>query len=141
MAALQRRFDFVANEDNTDSSTYVRLGECTVDLSLFVTPLQGLTTRTVKFVANLDTDGGVGVIADVKLYNQTNVEDVTGCNLTHNDSTPTEKSSAALTVGVAAGNIRSGSALYVAYLKMTGGTVGVNRVYCTNMRLTLDYAP
>jgi len=128
----------LVNERGTDSATFVRLGARSLDMTRYPATI-GSLVRTVKFIADLDMTAGA-TSAEVKLYNLTNAEDITGTSLTHNTVVNTEKTSAALTVGVAAGNIRSGAAQYVAYLKMNGGVVAVDQAFCTNARIEIAYA-
>lgn len=130
---------FLADERSTDSSTNVRVGARAIDISLYPATI-GALVRTVKFVADLDIIG-TPTNSEASLYNLTDGEAVTSTTLTHDTSTNTEKTSVALTVGAAAGNIRSDHvAQYVAYQKMNGGVVGPDQAFCTNARIVVSYA-
>ncbi len=121
------------------SATYARIGARKIDMSRYPATIAGLT-RTVKFVTDADI-GGAATGAQVKLSNITDLEDVTGADVTAASSTCVETESAALTVGSAAGNLRSDhAAMYEVYLKMNGGTPGTDQVICTNARLVITYA-
>ena len=129
---------FLVNERGTDSATYVRVGGRPIDMSKYPATF-GSLNRVVTFVADLDI-AGAPTSATVKLYDLTHLVDVTGSEISHNTTTNTDISSAALTVGGNPGDIRDDVVTqYVAYLKMVGGSVGVDQAFCTNARLVIDY--
>ena len=121
-----------------DTNTYTRVGGRQLDLSAYPTMI-GTLNRVVTFVVDMDCTAGATSV-DAKLYDLTHTVDVSGTSLTHNTSTNTEVSSAALTLGSSAGDIRTDvAAQYEVYVKMVGGMLGVDSGVCTNARLVISY--
>ncbi len=129
---------FNAGVANSTSATYARIGARKIDMTPYPATI-GTLTRIVKLVAALDRGAGA-TSAQVKLYNITAGEDVTGASLTSTSLSNFEQS-VTLTVGTSAGNVRSDSAAqYEVYLKMNGGTPGTDIATCTNARIVISYA-
>lgn len=130
---------FVAGLFTTTNATYTRIGARRIDMTPYPSVVNGLN-RSVTFVADLDVAGGA-TGAEVKLTNITDAQDVTGANLTGTTPMNGEQTSAPLTVGSSAGNLRSDhAAQYEVYLKMNGGVPGTDIVSCTNARLVITYS-
>lgn len=128
-----------ANAANSTVNTYARIGARKIDMTPYPATV-GILARTVKFIADLDRGAGA-TSAQVKLFNITDNENVTSADLTSTSVANSEQTSAALTVGGVAGNIRTDHvAQYEVYLKMNGGTPGVDLASCTNARLVISYA-
>ena len=129
----------VANVVNSTISTYARIGARRIDLTAYPATV-GSLTRTVLFVANLDRGSGA-TSSQVKLFNITDNENVTNADLTSASLSNSEQVSASLTVGSSPGMLRNNyAAQYEVYLKMNGGTPGVDLVSCTNARLVITYS-
>lgn len=104
-----------------------------IDLSLYPAAI-GPFARTVQFFANMETTAGT---CHVTLHNVTDGEDVTNAVFTTPNTTNTEIS-ATLTVGIAAGNLKTGK-VYEVEVWITGGAV-TDRAIVTNARLSISYA-
>jgi len=119
-------------------NTYLRVGSRKVDMSAFPPTVNGLS-RTVKFVADIDMTAGA-TSAEVRLFDATNVVAVTGTTMTSSSLSNDEKTSAALTVGSSAGDVRNDvAASYEVQLRMNGGVPGTDQVFATNARLVIAY--
>lgn len=128
---------FVVGEQICEKHAFERVGARTIDMSRFP-QVTGLT-RTVKFIVDM-AKSGLATNAEIKLFNVTDNEDVTGTDLTETSSSTNEQS-ATLTVGAAAGDLRDDHpAMYAVYLKMNGGTEDTDLVSCSNARVEVSYA-
>lgn len=90
-------------------------------------------TRVVTFKATINASPGVGITANVDLYNETDAEIVTGTALSTSNTGPTEVS-AVLTVGAAAGNLKNGKMYSVRIAQAGGGFATLS-----NARLEISY--
>lgn len=129
---------FASGLFTTTSSTFTRAGARKFDISSYPATI-GSLSRTVKFIADVDKTSGATNI-EIQLYDNTNSVIVTGTGLTSTSDSNIEVTSAALTVGSSAGNIRSDVASqYELQIKMNGGG-GSDSVSITNARLEISYA-
>lgn len=126
---------FVDGVFNTNSSFAIRAGGRFLDLTPWPATI-GTLTRTVKFVANIESSFS-GATAHVQLQNVTDNETVTGTNLTTSNLSNTEVS-ATVTVGSSSGNLKT-SKTYEVQVYLSGGGA-TDRVTITNARLLITYA-
>lgn len=132
-APLPGFMSFTAGVFSAGTSTPTRTGAKFVDLTEFPASV-GTFNRTVTFFADIETTVGT---ANVRLYNVTDGEVVTGTQLTTTNTTNTEVS-VVVTVGSSAGNLKTGKS-YEVDVWITGGGVS-DRATCTNARLRFSYA-
>ena len=125
--------ELVSTYVSTNLSTPQRAGGRIIDLSTYPAVIESFT-RSVAFKADLETTAGT---CHVTLHNVTSGEDVTGAVFTTTNTTNTEISGT-LTVGVAAGNLKTGE-VYEVTVWITGGSVA-DRAVVTNARLSISYA-
>jgi hypothetical protein len=118
---------FDAEVDGTTSSR--NLGSVNFDPSLF-----GLS-KTYKFTATLSVSD-VARVAEVRLYNLTDGEQVTTGALT-TSSTTMVPLSATLTVGNAAGNLKPTAKVYQARI-YTDGTLVTDRTFLGSAQITVE---
>jgi hypothetical protein len=139
LALVQYEVAFTSGLQVCTQNAFQRVGARPLDMSRYPATLFGLS-RTVEFVVTIDKDL-LPASVQVKLFNLTDLEDVTGTNLTHVNTTAVEYTSGALTVGSAVGDIRDNHvAMYQAYLQMNGGTPGADQVYCNDAKIRITYA-
>ncbi len=132
-------------EQTTTETVDKRIGGRTIDLSPFpaqITTASGVLDREVTLVAVLDSSDE-DATAELDIYDQTHGIVVAGTTLSNTAAAdkllPEEFVSAALTVGSAAGNLRSDApALYMARLRRVGG-VATDAVTCVHARLHVRY--
>lgn len=127
---------FTAGVFSTGISTPTRVGGRYIDLAPYIgtTGIVGTFASTVKFYANIETTAGT---ANVRLYNVTDGEVVTGSLLTTTNTTNTEVNGT-LTVGSSVGNLKT-QKVYEVDIFITGGG-GTDRATCTNARLLFSYS-
>lgn len=123
---------------SSNVSTYDRRGGRKIDMSLYPATI-GAYTRTVTFVAAVQKTSAATSV-DLQLYDVTHSVQVTTLSYSTNTDF-TEITTSALTVGSSSGNIRDDvSTLYEVDIRMTGGSIAVDAVYCTSARLVITYA-
>lgn len=128
---------FTAGVFNTGLTTPTRVGGRYVDLTNFVVLTSGAGgsyATSAQFYADIETTAGT---ANIQLYNVTDGEVVTGSALTTTNTTNTEVVGG-LTIGNAAGNLKSGK-VYEVDIYITGGGP-TDRTTCTNARLVFSYS-
>ena len=129
---------FVAGVFTTTSTSYVRAGARKFDVSPYPITL-GALTRTIKFEGDIEKTSGATNV-EIQLYDNTHSVAITGTNLTGTETANTLHTTAALTVGSSAGNIRDDIASqYELQIKMNGGG-GSDSVTITNGKLIISYA-
>lgn len=129
---------FTAGIFSEGLGVFTRVGCRTVDMSAFPATI-GALNRHVKFVVSIDRSGA-STSVEAQLFDVTHVVAVTGTDLTSTSTTSDEKTSADLTVGSGAGNIRNDVlTTYEVQLKMNGGTPNIDQVFLTNARLVITY--
>lgn len=127
----------VAGVFSTINSSFTRAGSRTLD-PLYWPATIGALTRSIYFKADVECSTP-GTTANVRLRNITDNETVTSTDLNTGLQANTEVTSAALTVGVAAGNLKSGTPKqYEVQVSLTGGGAG-DTVTITNARLCVRY--
>lgn len=128
---------FVASalQPTTDSASYVRVGTAVLDPSALFGG-SGSVTRAIKFAACLEIQpaGGVGLTADVRLYNVTAGAQV-GSALTSTDTTPERKVSGTLAVPA---DLPNSMQIYEVHLKRVGGDPG-DLVTCSLAQFEVSY--
>jgi hypothetical protein len=123
---------------STTNAAFTRAGSRTLD-PLYWPAAIGALTRSVYFKADIEVSTG-GTTANVRLQNITDNETVTGTALSTGLLVNTEVTSVALTVGVAVGDLKSGTPKqYEVQVSLTGGGAG-DTVTITNARLCIRYA-
>lgn len=127
----------VAGVFSTINAAFTRAGSRTLDV-LYWPATIGPLTRSIYFKADIECST-FATTANVRLQNITDNETVTGTALNTGLQVNTEVTSAALTVGVAAGNLKSGTPKqYEVQVSLTGGGAG-DTVTITNARLCVRY--
>jgi hypothetical protein len=122
---------------STINAAFTRAGSRLLDV-LYWPATIGALTRSIYFKADIECSTP-GTTANVRLQNITDNETVTGTALNTGLQVNTEVASAALTVGVAAGNLKSGTPKqYEVQVSLTGGGAG-DTVTITNARLCVRY--
>lgn len=131
---------FAAGLFSNGQNSFSRVGSRTIDMSQFPATI-GALSRTVKFLASVDMTAGATTV-EIQLVDITDADAIiTGTDMTSSSTSSTEKNSGALTVGSASGNIRNDKvAVYEVQLKMNGGTLGTDQVFCTNARIEVSYS-
>ena len=128
----------VAGVFSTINALFTRAGSRLIDV-LYWPATIGPLTRSIYFKADIECST-FATTANVRLQNITDNETVTGTALNTGLQVNTEVTSAALTVGVAAGNLKSGTPKqYEVQVSLTGGGAG-DTVTITNARLCVRYA-
>lgn len=131
---LPLEIPLVAGVANVGSSVATRIGSRIIDLTGIPSTLPDGRTLTAKFVVAIETTAGT---ANVQLKNMTDNELVSSTSFSTTNTQSTEFSGT-LTVGVAAGNLKTGK-LYEVQLYLTGGS-GLDRASSTSARLLFTYA-
>jgi hypothetical protein len=121
---------------STINSAFTRAGSRTLD-PLYWPATIGALTRQIYFKADIEVSTG-GTTANVRLQNITDNETVTGTALSTGLLVNTEVTSAALPVGVAAGDLKPTAKQYEVQVSLTGGG-GSDTVTITNARLCVRY--
>jgi len=122
---------------STINAAFTRAGSRLLDV-LYWPATIGALTRSIYFKADIECSTP-GTTANVRLQNITDNETVTGTALNTGLQVNTEVVSAALTVGVAAGNLKSGTPKqYEVQVSLTGGGAS-DTVTITNARLCVRY--
>jgi len=122
---------------STINAAFTRAGSRLIDV-LYWPATIGALTRSIYFKADIECSTP-GTTANVRLQNITDNETVTGTALNTGLQVNTEVASVALTVGVAAGNLKSGTPKqYEVQVSLTGGGAG-DTVTITNARLCVRY--
>lgn len=137
---LVRYFEipFVSSLQTTNSSAYDRIGARKIDMSLYPATL-GSLTRTVTFVADVQKTLAAASV-DIQVYDVDHAVQVSVLNYATN-TVLVELTSSAITVGSSSGNLRNDVAtMYEVSMRMNGGTVGIDAVYCNNARLIITYS-
>jgi hypothetical protein len=106
-------FMLVSNEATDATSGTLALGQIEFD------PGEYAGATVFEFLATFSVSGGT-LTGTVSLYNVTDAEIVTGTTLTTASTTPVRLGSGALTVGAAAGNLKSTAKVYEVRLSVTG---------------------
>jgi len=106
-------FMLVSNEATDATSGTLALGQIEFD------PSEYAGATLFEFLATLSVSGGT-LTGTVGFYNVTDAELVTGTALTTTSTTPVRIGSGALTVGAAAGNLKSTAKVYEVRLSVTG---------------------
>jgi len=129
---------FISGQASTGLSFFQRIGGRSINISSWPSTLNG-RTRTVSFFADIQKTI-TATSVEIRLFDITNNILITDTNLTSTSLSLVTVSVINLTVGNAAGNIRSDTnAQYEVQLKMNGG--GLNdQVYCLNARLLITYS-
>lgn len=130
--------EFVTGLASTNLTAYDRKGARKINMALYPATI-GALTRTVTFVADIQKTTGASSV-DVQLFDVTHSAQVSFLTYA-TDQTLVGVTSGALTVGSAAGNVRNDvSTMYEVSMKMSGGVIGVDTVYCNNARVVITYA-
>lgn len=126
----------VSSVEAISTATWTRVGARQVNLSPFPPFLNGLT-RTARLKVDAEKTSGA-TSTDLRLYDVTHSVQVGGTLQTVSNTN--EDLTELLTIGSAAGNLRSDAAtMYELQMRMTGGVVGNDSATCTNARLLLTY--
>jgi len=135
----------VAGDVDTDQTSFNRKAARVFDLSEYPATL-GSLNREVRLKATIEqTVDSVSYNAEIQLFDQTNAVTVTGTTLDNTGagdrSLPIEVSTAALTVGSSAGNVRDDApTMYEIQLRGVGTlTPPTDRVILSNARLEIKY--
>lgn len=130
--AYRQELTLVAGYASVAGTTFSRVAERFIDLTPFPATI-GALNRTVKFIACIErvTVGS----AEIRLWNRTESEAVTGTTLSSSSETSVQVS-ATLTVGASAGNLKDDFSYEVQLRSTDGGGTGI----CTNARLEITYA-
>lgn len=131
---LPLEIPLVAGVFNVATSVPTRVGSRIIDLTGIPSTLPDGRTLTAKFVVAIETTAGT---ANVQLKNMTDNELVSSTSFTTTNTQSTEFSGT-VTVGVAAGNLKTGK-LYEVQLFLTGAS-GLDRASSTSARLIFTYA-
>ena len=136
----QYEISFVAGIQSTNTSTFSRIGARKLDMSVFPTTV-GALNRTVTLICDIQKTSGATSV-EVQLFDVTNNVQVTSTDIVYStDNSLTEQVSSTLTVGSSSGNIRSDSPAMLEFdLKMNGGSIGIDSVFCNNARILISYA-
>jgi len=112
----------VANNESVDGVV------STLALGAFAfNPAEYGGSSTFEFEVVLSASTGT-LTATALLYNLTDAEDVTGATLTTSSTTPVKQNSGSLTVGTAAGNLKSTEKIYEVQI-MNSGTLNTDQTY------------
>lgn len=134
---LPAEISFIAGSFSTDAGVFTRIGGREIDMSLYPATLNGLT-RTVNFVANYYSSDA-GATASVRLYDVTNGSAITDTTDTTISTSVNTFTSADLTVGSNAGDIRDDATTqYELQIDTTGGAPG-DLAFCINARIIITY--
>jgi len=131
---------FVSGQAITNSSTAIRLGGREINMSFFPSTFSYLN-RAVNFKAIIETTSSSAVCQVVLMDVTNNVAIANTTGTTSTSSGLVLFDSGPLTVGTAAGNIRTDAiTMYEVHLNMPSGVVGSDFAICTNARIEIVYS-
>lgn len=128
----------VAGLFSVGTSTFTRIGGRKIDFSQYPATL-GDKNRVVNFLADVDMTPGVASI-EVRLYDRTDSTAITNTTMSSTSIATVELDSGPLTVGSSSGDLRDDAPkFYEVQLRMVGGSIGTDQVFCENARLNIIY--
>jgi hypothetical protein len=122
---------------STPNAGFTRVGNRLIDLAFWPATI-GALTRQIYFKADIEVSSGA-TTGNVRLQNVTDNETVTGTAVNTTSTSNTELSVGPLPVGVAVGDLKTGTPKsYQVQVSLTGGGGG-DTVSITNARLCVRY--